>query len=61
MPARRKCRSDTGKPAGSMIWADHIEAGAQAQNCPGVLGDVGLEKRNLHDVTALRGAHEMSE
>src|SRR5260221_561740 len=21
MPARRKCRSDTGKPAGSMIWA----------------------------------------
>src|ERR1700724_2718223 len=21
MPARRKCRSDTGKPAGSMMWA----------------------------------------
>ena len=27
-----------------------IQACAQAQNRSGVLGDIGLEKRNLHDV-----------
>ena len=30
----------------------HVQARAQAQNCPGVLGDVGLEKRDLHGVEA---------
>ena len=30
----------------------HVQAGAQAQNRSGVLGDVGLEKRNLHGVAA---------
>ena len=30
----------------------HIQARAQAQNCSGVLGDVGLEKRDLHGVAA---------
>ena len=34
----------------------HAEARAKAQNRPGVLGDVGLEKRNLHDVDGLRVA-----
>ena len=48
MPARRKCRSDTGKPAGSMMWAADIQAGAEPKNRPGVLRDVGLEKRDLH-------------
>jgi hypothetical protein len=31
----------------------HVKARAQAQNRAGVLGDVGLEKRNLHSVIAL--------
>ncbi len=31
-----------------MIWAVTSEARAEPQNRPGVLGDVGLEKRNLH-------------
>ncbi len=31
----------------------HIEARTEAKNRPGVLGNVGLEKRNLHLVTAL--------
>jgi hypothetical protein len=34
----------------------YIQARAQAQNRPGVLGDVGLEKCNLHYVMALRRA-----
>ena len=32
----------------------HAQARAEAQNRPGVLGDVGLEKRNLHGVDGLR-------
>jgi hypothetical protein len=27
----------------------HIQTRAEAQNRSGVLGDIGLEKRNLHD------------
>jgi hypothetical protein len=30
----------------------HIQARTQAQNRSGVLGDIRLEKRNLHDVAA---------
>jgi hypothetical protein len=37
-----------------------IETGAQAQNCPGVLRDVGLKKRDPHHLwafmTGLRGS-----
>jgi hypothetical protein len=31
----------------------HVEAGAETQNRPGVLGNIGLEKRNLHCRAAL--------
>jgi hypothetical protein len=39
----------------------HIQARAQAQNRSGILGDIGLEKRNLHDVGGVGSADEMSE
>ena len=42
MPERRRLRSDTSKPAGSMISTGHAEAGGQAQHGAGVLRDVGL-------------------
>jgi hypothetical protein len=38
-----------------------LKARAKPEDGPGVLGDVGLEKRNLHFVTALRVPHEMFE
>jgi len=42
-----------------------VEARAETQDRPGILGNVGLEKRNLHTVIALsypsEGAHEISE
>ena len=31
----------------------HVKAGAKPKNRPGVLGNIGLEKRNLHAVIAL--------
>jgi hypothetical protein len=31
----------------------HIQAGAETQYSPGVLGNVGLEKRDLHRVAGL--------
>ena len=37
-----------------------IQARAEAQNRACILGDVGLEKCNLHDVTTASGLHEMS-
>jgi hypothetical protein len=39
----------------------HVQAGAEPQNRPGILGNVGLKKRNLHLVTAPWVSHEMSE
>jgi hypothetical protein len=39
----------------------HIQARAQAQNRSGVLGDIGLEERNLHGEGGLRSPDEMSE
>jgi hypothetical protein len=38
-----------------------IQACAQAQNRSGVLGDIGLEERNLHGEGGLRSPDEMSE
>jgi hypothetical protein len=29
-----------------------LETGAEAQNCPGILGDIGLKKRNPHHLGA---------
>jgi hypothetical protein len=43
MPARRKARSEVGNPAGSMICAA-MPRQAQAQNGPGILGNVGLKE-----------------
>jgi hypothetical protein len=39
----------------------HVKARAEPKDRPGVLGNVRLEKRNLHFVTALRVPHEMFE
>jgi hypothetical protein len=37
----------------------HVQARAKPKNRPGVLGEVGLKKRNLHSVTALRLSREL--
>jgi hypothetical protein len=39
----------------------HVEAGAQAQNRSGVLRDIGLKKRNLHDMTGPLKLPEMCQ
>src|SRR5690242_9196806 len=41
------------KPCGFDDMGGHVHAGAKPKNRPGVLGDVGLEKRDLHFVAAL--------
>jgi hypothetical protein len=44
---RKTCRfNDVGRD---------VQAGAEPQNRPGILGNVGLKKRNLHSVTAPLG------
>ena len=48
MPARRKARSVTGKPAGSMMCASDPQAGGEAENRAGILGNVGLVERDPH-------------
>ena len=45
MPERRKCRSETGKPAGSIIAALTPKQAQVRSIAPGILGDVGLVKR----------------
>jgi hypothetical protein len=49
------------KTGGFDDMGGHIKARTETKNRPGVLGDVGLEKRNLHSVTVPRVPHEMSE
>jgi hypothetical protein len=39
----------------------HVETRAEPENGPGVLRDVGLEKRNLHFCDDPSGSHEISE
>ena len=48
MPARRKARSLVGKARGLDDVRLEAEAGGEAKNRPGVLGDIGLEKRDAH-------------
>src|SRR5689334_17345904 len=40
------------KPCGFDDMGGHVHAGAKPKNRPGVLGNVGLEKRDLHFVAA---------
>ena len=49
------------KTCGFDDMGGHIKARTEPENGPGVLRDVGLEKRNLHFCLALRLAHEISE
>ena len=53
MPARRKCRSETGNPAGSMMWAATSRHAQRRRIVPDVLGDVGLKKCDLHSTKGL--------
>jgi hypothetical protein len=49
------------KTSGLDDMGRHVKARAEPKDGPGVLGNVGLEKRYLHFVTVLRVSHEMSE
>src|SRR4051794_29864622 len=67
MPARRKCRSDTGNPAGSMIWASTLRQAQSRRIVPVFCGMSGwksairISSRGRFDYPVLRFLQECDD